>query len=92
MSKERVNIIVHGRVQGVFYRARTKEIAIELELNGWVNNRIDGTVEIVAEGNKEDLERLVDWSQHGPKHAHVTKVEVKWQPFVDEFRDFTVKY
>ena len=92
MSKERVNIIVHGRVQGVFYRARTKEMAIELELNGWVNNRIDGTVEIVAEGNKENLERLVVWSQHGPKHAHVTKVEVKWQPFVDEFSDFTVKY
>ena len=92
MSKERVNIIVQGRVQGVFYRARTKEKAIELGLNGWVRNRIDGTVEIVAEGNKEDLERLVDWSKYGPKHAHVTKIEVKWQPFVDEFSDFTVKY
>lgn len=92
MSKERVNIIVHGRVQGVFYRARAKEKAIELELNGWVKNRFDGTVEIVAEGDKEDLERLVDWSQHGPKHAHVTKVEAEWQPFVDEFSDFTVKY
>ncbi|MGB7291259.1 MAG: acylphosphatase [Thermodesulfobacteriota bacterium] len=92
MSKERVNIIVEGRVQGVFYRARTIEKARELQLNGWVKNRIDGTVEIVAEGNKQDLERLVDWSQHGPKHAHVTKVEVKWEPFVDEFTDFTVKY
>jgi acylphosphatase len=92
MSKERVNIIVHGRVQGVFYRARTKEKAIELELNGWVKNRIDGTVEIVAEGSKEDLERLVEWSQRGPKNANVTKVDVKWQPFVDEFSDFTVKY
>jgi acylphosphatase len=92
MSKERVSIIVQGRVQGVFYRARTKEKAIELGLNGWVRNRIDGTVEIVAEGNKEDLESLVDWSQHGPKHAHVTKVDVKWQPFVHEFSDFTVKY
>jgi acylphosphatase len=92
MSKERVNIVVHGRVQGVFYRARTIEKAIELELNGWVKNRIDGTVEIVAEGSKEDLERLVDWSQQGPKHAHVTKIEVIWQPFVDEFRDFAVKY
>jgi acylphosphatase len=92
MSKERVNIIVRGRVQGVFYRARTKEKAIELELNGWVKNRIDGAVEILAEGNKEDLERLVDWSQHGPEDAHVTKVEVKWQPFVDEFSDFTVQY
>jgi acylphosphatase len=92
MSKERVNIIVRGRVQGVFYRARTKEKAIELELNGWVKNRMDGTVEIVAEGTKEDLERLVDWSKYGPEDAHVTKVEVKWQPFVDEFSDFTVQY
>jgi acylphosphatase len=92
MTKERVNIIVHGRVQGVFYRARAKEKAIELDLNGWVKNRIDGTVEIVAEGNKKDLERLVDWSTHGPTHAHVTRIEVKWQPFVGEFTHFTVKY
>ncbi len=92
MSKERVNIIVHGRVQGVFYRAMTKEKAIELELNGWVKNRLDGTVEIVAEGSKENLERLVDWTQYGPKHATVTRIEVKWQAFVDEFSDFTVKY
>jgi acylphosphatase len=92
MAKERVNIRVHGRVQGVFYRARTKEKAIELDLNGWVKNRIDGTVEIVAEGSKEDLERMVDWSEQGPEHAHVTKIEVRWQPFVDEFIDFTVKY
>lgn len=92
MSKERVHIIVRGRVQGVFYRARTKEKAIELELNGWVKNRIDGTVEIVAEGRKESLERLVDWSRHGPKHASVTRIEVKWEPFVDEFTYFTVEY
>lgn len=92
MSKERVHIIVRGRVQGVFYRARTKEKAIELELNGWVKNRIDGTVEIVAEGRKESLERLVDWSRHGPKHACVTRIEVKWEPFVDEFTYFTVEY
>lgn len=92
MTKERVNIIVQGSVQGVFYRARTKEKALELELTGWVRNRIDGTVEIVAEGNKEDLERLVEWSRCGPKHAHVTNIEVSWQPFTDEFGDFTVKY
>jgi acylphosphatase len=91
MTKERVNIIVHGEVQGVFYRARTKEKAIELNLNGWVKNRIDGTVEIVAEGVKEDLKRLVDWTKQGPRHANVTKIEVKWQPFTDEFSDFTVK-
>lgn len=92
MTKERVNIIVHGKVQGVFYRARTKEKATELELNGWVKNRIDGTVEIVAEGNKEDLERLVDWSRQGPRHAHVTKIQVRWEPFIDEFSDFKVEY
>ncbi len=92
MSKERVNIIVRGSVQGVFYRARTKEKALELDLTGWVRNRIDGTVEIVAEGKREDLDRLVEWSRHGPKHAHVTNQEVNWQPFADEFRDFTVKY
>ncbi len=92
MIKERVNIIVQGSVQGVFYRARTKEKALELELTGWVRNRIDGTVEIVAEGNKEDLERLVEWSRSGPKHAHVTNIDVSWQPFTDEFGDFTVKY
>jgi acylphosphatase len=92
MSKERVSIIVHGRVQGVFYRARAKEKAIELDLNGWVKNRIDGTVEIVAEGDKKELQRLVDWSKRGPTHAHVTRIEVEWQPFIGEFTHFTVKY
>lgn len=92
MARERVHIIVHGRVQGVFYRARTKEKAIELDLTGWVRNMADGTVEIIAEGDKEVLERLVDWSKQGPRHAHVAKIEVKWQPFLDEFSDFTVRF
>ena len=55
MGKERVNVIIHGRVQGVFYRASAREKAIELGLTGWVKNRLDKTVEVVAEGDKSSL-------------------------------------
>ncbi len=92
MSKERVRIIVHGKVQGVFYRARTIETAIDLKVNGWVMNRVDGKVEVVAEGERVKLENLVNWCRKGPKHAHITELEIFWEPFLDEFKDFKVQY
>jgi acylphosphatase len=92
MGKERVRIVVRGRVQGVFYRATTQEKAIELGLTGWVRNRADGAVEVVAEGDREELNELVEWCKVGPKHAHVTDVEIRWEPYIGEFREFTIKY
>jgi acylphosphatase len=92
MRKERVHLVVHGRVQGVFYRATTLEKAIELGLTGWVRNRADGAVEVVAEGDRQEIENLVDWCRVGPKHAQVTDVDIHWESYTGEFREFTIKY
>ena len=92
MSKERVHAIIHGRVQGVFFRASTQEKAIELGLTGWVRNIADGKVELLAEGEKEKLEKLIDWCRIGPKHAQVTDVETRWEPYAGQYKEFTINY
>ncbi len=92
MGMERVSVIIHGRVQGVFYRASAMEKAIELGLTGWVKNRVDKTVEVVAEGEKKKLEDLVKWCNIGPQDAYVTDLEVSWGLYTGEFRNFSVRY
>jgi len=75
--------VVRGRVQGVFYRAGTEEKASELGLAGWVRNRTDGSVELVATGPLESLHELEEWLHVGPRHALVESVEV-WEEEVTE--------
>jgi len=72
--------IVNGRVQGVFFRARTQELARKLGLFGWVRNCEDGTVEIHAEGNSDALKELESWCHRGPPGAAVESVEVEEVP------------
>jgi acylphosphatase len=72
-----VKIIVHGIVQGVFYRQSTQEMASSLNVNGTVRNCDDGTVEIYAEGNATDVDKLIEWCRIGPRRAKVTKVELE---------------
>ncbi len=69
-----MSIIVSGKVQGVFFRQRTQEIAIELGLTGEVRNHTDGTVHIQATGTTGQLERLINWCKKGPTLAVVTSV------------------
>ena len=70
------HIIVHGQVQGVWFRAGTKEKADELGLLGWVKNRPEGTVEIHAEGEKLQLERFIVWCRKGTPAANVTSLDI----------------
>ena len=91
MSKSRVHIKIQGRVQGVFFRASTLDKAKELGLKGWVRNNPDGSVEVVAEGFKEKIEKLIAWSHDGPRHAVVNDVEVEWMDCLDEYSDFTIE-
>lgn len=73
----RKRIVVHGRVQGVFYRASTRDEAARLGLRGWVRNLRDGArVELVAEGDDAAVAELVRWCHQGPPHARVERVEV----------------
>ncbi len=86
----RANIIVCGRVQGVFFRASTLEQAQSLNLAGWVKNLPDGSVEILAEGTRYALDDLVRWCRQGPPEAEVDDVIVRWSRHEDEFRTFMI--
>ena len=72
----RRRVVVHGRVQGVFFRDSTRSRAGELGVAGWVRNRADGAVEAVFEGPPDAVAAMVDWSRQGPRSANVAKVEV----------------
>ena len=74
MTRKRV--IVHGRVQGVFFRDATQREALVAGIAGWVRNCRDGTVEAVFEGEDFDVARMIDWTRHGPRHAEVDSVHV----------------
>ena len=68
--------VVHGRVQGVFFRDTTRRLARVEGVAGWVSNRVDGTVEALFEGEPEAVERLLDFCRRGPEGATVDRVEV----------------
>lgn len=90
MSKRRVTIIVSGIVQMVGFRYYTVNQASTLNITGWVRNNRDGSVEIVAEGKKENLEELIHWCHKGPSSAAVERVEEYWSDFKGDFKDFSV--
>jgi acylphosphatase len=89
---KRVHLIVHGRVQGVFFRASARDRARQLGLSGWVRNRPDGGVEAVAEGDTARLEQFVVWCHGGPPGAVVTDLDVEWQEASGEFAGFVIRY
>jgi len=73
-----LHAVVHGRVQGVFFRASARERAGSLGLGGWVRNLPEGTVEVYAVGSRPRLEELRDWLRRGPGGARVERVEEDW--------------
>jgi acylphosphatase len=77
-SAERVIVTAHGTVQGVFFRHSTRLQADRLGVVGTVENRPDGTVRVVAEGSRRQLEELVEWLREGPDAAWVERVDVSW--------------
>ncbi|HEV2037255.1 MAG TPA: acylphosphatase [Candidatus Eremiobacteraceae bacterium] len=87
----RLHLIIKGRVQGVFFRASVQELAQSLDLTGWVRNRIDDSVELVAEGAPEKLSVLRSWSQHGPSGAVVEQVDEIAEKETGEFSRFYVR-
>ncbi len=92
MEKGRVHLYIKGYVQGVFYRAGTRDTAARLGLHGWVRNLPDGNVEAVFEGPVDKVQKAVQWCRDGPPGAKVLKIDEKWQDYVGEFNGFEVKY
>lgn len=89
---KRVHIIVSGRVQGVFFRYNTRDLAGNLGLRGYVKNLYNGDVEIIAEGNEEKLNKLIGFCKKGPESAHVTNIKIKYEKATNEFSGFEVRY
>lgn len=92
MAKVRGHIFVSGRVQGVFFRSEIQLKANRRNVSGWVQNLSDRRVEAVFEGEKNDVEKLIEFCRRGPPGAKVTKVEVRWENYTGEFMDFKIRY
>jgi acylphosphatase len=71
-----LHMVIHGRVQGVFFRNSMQREAQYLVISGWVRNRSDGTVEAVVQGDPAAVDAMVRWAQRGPERAHVERVEI----------------
>ncbi len=89
-EQARLHVTISGRVQGVFFRAATRDEARARGLKGWVRNLPDGRVEALFEGDRRLLENMLIWCKKGPPFAHVTSVEVEWQPYRGDLVDFLI--
>ena len=88
--KIRVHVVISGQVQGVWYRASTKEKAEELGLTGWVKNTTYGNVEAIFEGDELKVNEMIAWCHKGPPLAQVTDMKITRQRFSGEFVGFVV--
>jgi acylphosphatase len=89
--KSCAHVIISGRVQGVWFRASTKQKAKQLRLNGWVRNNPDGNVEAIFEGDENLIKEMLNWCHNGPPLAKVTNVEVIYEEPSNGFSDFFIR-
>lgn len=90
--RKRIELKIHGNVQGVFFRTNIEAKAKELGLTGWVRNEQDGTVLVIAEGEEKDLQKLVNFCYNGVQSARVDKIDEKWQDYKGGFKCFEIKF
>ena len=91
-DKVRVHVLIEGQVQGVFFRASTRDEARARGLAGWVRNRADGRVEAVFEGDKTVVDNMLAWCRKGPPYAYVDHVDINWQPYQGDLLEFRVVF
>lgn len=91
---KRVKVKIHGLVQGVFYRANTRDKAKQIGVTGWVKNMPDNTVEAVFEGEADKVDEMIEWCKTGPPSAEVEKIEIleNEQVEINSFKSFEIKY
>ena len=90
--KIKINAIISGKVQGVWFRVNTKKKADELEIFGWVKNTEDGNVEAVFEGDEKNIYKLIEWCSKGPSNSKVTKIDIIKKKYIKEFDTFSIIY
>ena len=88
----RAHVYVSGRVQGVFFRAETESNAIRHDVKGWVRNLTDGRVEAVFEGEKKQVEAVIEFCKRGPPGAYVRQLDVTWEEWTGEFSEFKIAH
>ena len=86
----RLHVFISGKVQGVYYRQNTATQAQELSISGWIRNLKDGKVEAVFEGEKNNVNKLLDWCHSGPKNAIVSNIEIVNESFKNEYTNFQI--
>lgn len=92
MDKARAHLYIEGRVQGVFYRGFTRDLAHSLGLKGWVRNLRDGRVDALLEGEKGLIEKVIKGCYTGPHGARVSNIEVTWETFIGDQEGFSIRY
>lgn len=92
MSNRRIEATIRGRVQGVAFRHHTQVEANRLRLKGWVANRGDGSVRVVAEGPEASLRTFAGWLRVGPAAAYVEDADVRWMDAANEFSGFEIRF
>ncbi len=90
-NQVRVHLSIRGRVQGVFFRASTLDQAQRLGLTGWVRNCADGSVEVLAQGDRDNVQAFIAWCRVGPSGARVEDIDVRWQAASQEFTGFEIR-
>ena len=90
--KKQVRVFYSGRVQGVGFRLTAEEVARELGIVGWVRNLRDGRVEMVAEAEADQLDRLLQNIRTGPMKNFIKQVDVAWAEASETFDDFEIRY
>jgi acylphosphatase len=88
----KAHVFITGKVQGVYFRYKTRDEAKKHGVTGWVRNLHDGRVEALFNGNKENVDKLIAFVGKGPSGAKVLDVDVKWQEYSGEFSDFEIRY
>ncbi len=86
------HVFISGRVQGVFYRASTRDKAVELGLSGWVRNLPDGRVEALFQGDEEKVKEMIAWCERGPSYSSVSNIDVEFGEVSDLMQGFEVRY
>jgi acylphosphatase len=87
-----IYVRISGKVQGVWFRASTKQEAEKIGVTGWVKNTLDGEVEAIFQGSKEQIQLIIDWCHHGPLLSNVTNLIVKDIDSDEIYSSFSIRY